>query len=56
MTSNSQNLSGSCARQGAAISGPDGKYAPYIGVATRVVPARAEENEIYVAYANRVWQ
>jgi predicted amidohydrolase len=27
---------------------------PYIGVATRVVPTRAEENEIYVAYANRV--
>ena len=27
---------------------------PYTGIATRVVPARAEENEIYVAYANRV--
>ena len=27
---------------------------PYTGIATRVVPARAEEHEIYVAYANRV--
>lgn len=33
---------------------PTANMLPYTGVATRVVPARAEENEIYVAYANRV--
>ena len=33
---------------------PTANMLPYIGVATRVVPTRAEENEIYVAYANRV--
>jgi len=33
---------------------PTANMQPYIGVATRVVPSRAEENEIYVAYANRV--
>ena len=33
---------------------PTANMLPYIGIATRVVPARAEENEIYVAYANRV--
>lgn len=33
---------------------PTANMLPYIGVASRVVPARAEENEIYVAYANRV--
>lgn len=37
-----------------AILVPTANMQPYIGVATRVVPARAEENEIYVAYANRV--
>lgn len=37
-----------------AILVPTANMLPYIGVATRVVPARAEENEIYVAYANRV--
>lgn len=33
---------------------PTANMLPYIGVATRVVPVRAEENEIYVAYANRL--
>ena len=33
---------------------PTASMQPYVGVATRVVPARAEKNEIYVAYANRV--
>lgn len=37
-----------------AVLVPTANMQPYIGVATRVVPARAEENEIYVAYANRV--
>jgi 5-aminopentanamidase len=37
-----------------AVLVPTANMLPYIGVATRVVPARAEENEIYVAYANRV--
>ncbi|MFT5061222.1 MAG: putative amidohydrolase [Gammaproteobacteria bacterium] len=37
-----------------AILVPTANMLPYIGVATRVVPARAEENEVYVAYANRV--
>ena len=32
---------------------PTANMQPYVGVATRVVPTRAEENEIYVAYANR---
>lgn len=36
-----------------AVLVPTANMLPYIGVATRVVPARAEENEIYVAYANR---
>ncbi len=43
------------ALQGAeAILVPTANMAPYIGVATRMVPTRAEENEIYMAYANRV--
>jgi predicted amidohydrolase len=25
---------------------------PFIGVPARIVPARAEENEVYIAYAN----
>jgi len=33
---------------------PTANIEPYTGIAVRVVPARAEENEIYVAYANRV--
>lgn len=37
-----------------AILVPTANMLPYTGVATRVVPARAEENEIYVVYANRV--
>ena len=37
-----------------AVLVPTANMHPYIGVATRVVPARAEENEVYVAYANRV--
>lgn len=37
-----------------AVLVPTANMQPYVGVATRVVPARAEENEIYVAYANRV--
>ncbi len=37
-----------------AVLVPTANMLPYIGVASRVVPARAEENEIYVAYANRV--
>lgn len=37
-----------------AVLVPTANMLPYTGVATRVVPARAEENEIYVAYANRV--
>lgn len=37
-----------------AVLVPTANMLPYIGVATRVVPSRAEENEIYVAYANRV--
>ena len=36
-----------------AVLVPTANMSPYIGVATRVVPARAEENEIFVAYANR---
>ena len=35
-----------------AILVPTANMVPYDGVATRIVPARAEENEIYVAYAN----
>jgi predicted amidohydrolase len=35
-----------------AILVPTANMAPYYGVPTRIVPARAEENEIYVAYAN----
>ncbi|MCF2869466.1 carbon-nitrogen hydrolase family protein [Octadecabacter sp. G9-8] len=43
------------ARAGAdVVLVPTANMQPYIGVATRVVPTRAEENEIYVAYANRV--
>lgn len=43
------------ARAGAeAVLVPTANMLPYTGVATRVVPTRAEENEIYVAYANRV--
>lgn len=37
-----------------AVLVPTANMQPYTGVATRVVPARAEENEIYIAYANRV--
>jgi predicted amidohydrolase len=37
-----------------AVLVPTANMQPYIGVAIRVVPARAEENEIYIAYANRV--
>ena len=37
-----------------AILVPTANMHPYTGVATRVVPTRAEENEIFVAYANRV--
>ncbi len=37
-----------------AVLVPTANMLPYIGVATRMVPARAEENEIYIAYANRV--
>ncbi|AKS46130.1 Predicted amidohydrolase [Octadecabacter temperatus] len=37
-----------------ALLVPTANMLPYVGVATRVVPSRAEENEIYVAYANRV--
>lgn len=37
-----------------AVLVPTANMLPYTGVATRIVPARAEENEIYVAYANRV--
>lgn len=37
-----------------AVLVPTANMLPYTGIATRVVPARAEENEIYVAYANRV--
>ena len=33
---------------------PTTNMQPYTGIATRVVPARAEENKIYVAYAYRV--
>jgi len=33
---------------------PTANMQPYTGIAIRFVPARAEENEIYVAYANRV--
>ena len=55
MTSNSPNLSERMRSAGADIVlVPTANMLPYIGVATRVVPARAEENEIYVAYANRV--
>jgi predicted amidohydrolase len=35
-----------------AILVPTANMVPYYGVPTRIVPARAEENEIYVAYAN----
>ena len=43
------------ARAGAdVVLVPTANMLPYIGVATRVVPTRAEENEVYVAYANRV--
>lgn len=35
-----------------AILVPTANMVPYDGVATRIVPARAEENEVYVAYAN----
>lgn len=37
-----------------AILTPTANMAPYTGVATRIVPARAEENEVFVAYANYV--
>jgi predicted amidohydrolase len=37
-----------------AVLVPTANMLPYIGVASRVIPTRAEENEIYVAYANRV--
>lgn len=37
-----------------AVLIPTANMLPYNGVATRVVPSRAEENDIYVAYANRV--
>lgn len=37
-----------------AVLVPTANMHPYTGVATRVVPTRAEENEIFVAYANRV--
>lgn len=37
-----------------AVLVPTANMLPYTGIATRVVPARAEENEIYLAYANRV--
>ena len=33
---------------------PTANMLPYVGVPKRIVPARAEENEIYIAYANRV--
>ena len=33
---------------------PTANMMPYVGVPKRIVPARAEENEIYIAYANRV--
>lgn len=35
-----------------ALLVPTANMEPYTGVARRVVPARAEENEIFVAYAN----
>lgn len=37
-----------------AVLVPTANMLPYTGVCTRVVPARAEENEIFIAYANRV--
>lgn len=37
-----------------AVLCPTANMLPYTGVPTRLVPARAEENEIYVAYANYV--
>ena len=33
---------------------PTANMLPYVGVPKRMIPARAEENEIYIAYANRV--
>ena len=33
---------------------PTANMAPFEGVATRLVPARAEENAVFVAYANYV--
>ena len=35
-----------------AILVPTANMVPFDGVPTRIVPARAEENEVYVAYAN----
>jgi predicted amidohydrolase len=37
-----------------ALLVPTANMEPYAGVARRLVPARAEENEIFVAYANYV--
>lgn len=43
------------ARAGAeAVLCPTANMRPYYGIPNRIVPARAEENEIYVAYANYV--
>lgn len=45
----------SLSRAGAdAILVPTANMHPYTSVATRIVPARAEENGVYLAYANRV--
>ncbi|MCP4330396.1 MAG: carbon-nitrogen hydrolase [Alphaproteobacteria bacterium] len=37
-----------------AILVPTANMAPFVSIATRVVPSRAEENEVFVAYANYV--
>jgi predicted amidohydrolase len=37
-----------------AILAPTANMAPYDSVATRLVPARAEENAVFIAYANYV--
>jgi len=48
-------LARSLARQGAeAILTPTANMLPYDSVATRLVPARAQENAVYVVYANYV--
>ena len=50
-------LARECARNGAdLIAVPTSLMEPYGHIANRLVPARALENQVYVAYANRVGQ